>query len=104
MHTQSSIFAGSGFWVKLGQQKLQRIERGDVAGAGDEAGFDEVREQRGGRALAEHDHLLDLAARGRAGNRGVVDQQRGVYANAFLSCAAPKLMSASMVTVRSLPL
>ena len=85
-----SIFAGGGFGVELRQQKLQGIEReceahrGDVAGAGDEAGFDEVGQQRAGRAFAQPDHLLELAARGGAGEKEVVERQRGFRADAFV--------------------
>ena len=85
-----SIFADSGFRVELRQQELQRVERegeahrGDVAGAGDEAGFDELGQQRAGRAFAQPGHLLELAARGGAGEKEVVERQRGFRADAFV--------------------
>jgi hypothetical protein len=85
-----SIFARNRFGVKLRQQELQGIKRkgeahrGDVASAGDEAGFDELGQQRAGRAFAQTGHLLELAVRGGAGEEEVVQRQRGVKADAFV--------------------
>lgn len=85
-----SVFAGGGFGVELGQQELQRVERkgeahrGDMAGAGHEARVDEVGEQGAGRAFAESGHLLELAARGGAGEEQVIERQRGLHADAFV--------------------
>ena len=89
-----SIFAASRFRVKLGHQELQGVERegeahrGDVAGAGDEAGFDELGQQRAGRAFAQPGHLLKLAARGGASEKEAVERQRGRRADAFVVCGA----------------
>jgi hypothetical protein len=88
--TASSVLADSGFGVEFGQQELQGVERegeahrGDVAGAGDEAGFDELRQQRAGRAFAQPGQLLEFAARGGASEKEVVERQRGLNADAFV--------------------
>lgn len=46
-----------------------------MTGAGDEAGFDELGQQRAGGAFAQPGHLLELAARGGAGEKQVVERQ-----------------------------
>ena len=67
-----------------GIEREGEAHRGDVAGAGDEAGFDELGQQRAGRAFAEPGHMLELAARGGAGEKEVVERQRGLRADAFV--------------------
>lgn len=78
-----SVFANRCFGIKLRQQELQGIKREgkahrrNVTGAGNEAGFDEVGQQRAGGAFAEPGHLLELAACGGACENEVLERQRG---------------------------